>query len=148
MSDAGKAINIHSDLDIQAGSRHARLLANGTHLRLITDDPAGFLTESSHALRSATAGSSSVRLVIAQTAAALDQAGLSAEVASPRGTLIELGRGRGSSVGRLATGSPHVRLGNPVALVSLVGRSKWIVGAAPVILIGVLRLKTRRHRAP
>ena len=151
MTAAGRGVEIHSDLDLQAGSRHARLLANGSHLQLITDDPAGLWAESSRAVRSATNESASVRTVITQTAAALNDAGLSVEVTGSRGTVIELGHGRGSSIGRIATGSPHVRLGNPIALGSaaVAGRSKPILVATSVVfLAAALRRRRRRLTAP
>ncbi len=147
MSDTGGEFEVSSDLDIQVGAHHARLLADGTHLRLVTDDASALWAETARAVRSV-GSRASARTVITQAATALDGAGLSVEVTGSRGTVVQLGRGRGSTSGRIATGSPHVEFGHPIAigsavLTSLPRRLLLGVGSAVLVLVGVRRLRAR-----
>jgi hypothetical protein len=129
MSETGGLVLITSDLDIQAGPHHARLVANGTHLRLVTDDAAGLWSQAPRAANGASP--TSARTVAGQAAEALVGAGLSLEVTGSRGTVIEIGRDRASRAGRIATGSPHIRLGRPLAVIILAWRLRRRCSSAP-----------------
>jgi hypothetical protein len=116
--DDGRRLAIQSDLRLTSRDVWVNIAADGHHLRVATND-AGLLWTHFKGTHS------SWRQTLRQTGAALEQAGLSAELTDPRGSLIRFGDGCGSPAGRLASGGPFVGLGSARVLSRSALRYAW-----------------------
>ncbi len=114
-SELVRDLDIQCDLTLESVGQRTRVVADGRHLRIVTDD-AGRVWAQTSAAALPLGGHQPLRLVVGAIADRLDQAGMSAEITDAQGTVIQLGRGRGSWAGRLLTRSPHVTLARPRVL--------------------------------
>jgi len=111
---------LQADLVLTVGDVRARIIGDGDRLTLVTADPAGLWDEAAHA--ELPPGASSLSRLLGQVAGALDSAGLTLDVAGDDGTVLALGRGCRSVLGRVLTGDRHLRLGSAKAVYPLVAR--------------------------
>ncbi len=123
-----------------------RVSASGPTVTVATDDPVAVWEA---ATGGAAAGDALLRVVAGQ----LHEQGITLAVSGPGGTVATVGAGVDSSLGRLATGSRHVRLGRPAAVAPLARaralslvqahRSEVYAGAAALATLAALALWRR-----
>ena len=154
-ADRGRrsTLRVEADLDIQVAGTSAHLGGHGDRLTLTCADPDQLWAAVSVAAAAAPMGSDSGPRAVGRLADELTAAGLGLEVVGPHGTMVRLGQGVHSLLGRAATGSYAVRPGTPSAVVSVFGRRQRRTGAA--VGIGALlaglgagiaaRTRSRRH---
>ena len=109
MTSADGAARVHADLQLQFGDVGARLVGDGTSLRLETDDAGGLaaaLLDTACSLDVA-----SPRNALGELAALLSGAGVRLDLVGEHGTVATIGAGRRSGVLRSITGVQHVQLG-------------------------------------
>ena len=133
-------------VDGPRGRTSGRARGDGAVLRIWTDDAAAAWD----AVAEAAPGGASA---LGHLADALHQQGLAVEVSGPQGVLATVGAGADSVVGRVATGSRHVRPGRPAALRPLVvaqlrsgaRRRGPLLAALTAVVLLAARRRARGH---
>lgn len=100
---------VTADLDITVDGFSARLEGTGQHLVLRSDHPQLMWSSLTQASLPDAVGSISGLRAAGRAAQALSDIGLHLDVQGPRGTIVSLGHGEHSLIGRLLTGSDAVR---------------------------------------
>jgi hypothetical protein len=149
-------LRLQADLDILVAGHPATVSADGTHVRVRTDDPVPIVRELQLAARQAGVGHVGPAHALGRVADELAAAGLTATVEGPRGPVLHLGA-PGSRLGRWVTGSTVVRPGPVSGWRAVLGgavdrdlrrRRAWLgaaAGTVTVVVAGVAVLR-RRHR--
>lgn len=99
-----------ADLVIAVDGSSARLEGTGQHLVLRSDRPELMWSSLTHAVLPHEVGSTGGLRAAGRAAQAISDIGLHLDVQGPHGTIVSLGHGEQSIVGRVVTGSSAVRL--------------------------------------
>ena len=157
MTSADGAARVHADLQLQVGDVRARLVGDGTSLRLETDDAGGLAAAVLDTASSLDV--SSPRNALGEFAALLGGAGVRLDFVGEHGTVATIGPGRRSGVLRSLTGLQHVQFG-PTRVVARtaiatsrhshhvragVARFALRIGAVAAVAAAVLAAGHRHH---
>lgn len=147
-------LSISADLRFDIDGNHGTVIGDGHSVVVFSESPLRLLS----ALRQVELPSQLVGLKVRRAVGAaadyLSATGMSVEVRGDRGTLLVLGAGHDSKVGRWLTGSDSVEFGSSVYLASvvaertgqLVATRKIGVAAAFVAFLGVVSAVIWRRR--
>lgn len=154
-ADRGRrpTLRVEADLDIRVAGTSAHLGGHGDRLTLTCAEPDQLWAAVSVAGAGAPTGFDSGPRAVGRLADELTAAGLGLEVVGPHGTMVRMGHGVHSPLGRAATGSYAVRPGTPSAVASVLGRQQrrtaaaiGVAGLLAGVSAGIAALtRSRRH---
>ena len=119
-------LEVRASLQVEVDGLAASVCGDGDDIVVECADPARFLREVTSAALPSSVGRIDGPLAVGRLADGLHATGVRLSVTGPRGTVIALGKCEASVLGKLLTGSRHVRLGSWSAtrpiVVAAVGR--------------------------
>ena len=147
------ALEVLAQLQLDLDGHVATLTGSGEDLVLVASDPAALLDQLATAAIPVGVGQVDGPRALGLVADILGQAGLRLTVQGPNGTLVTLGRGQASYLGRLLTGSERAQPGTVRSLAPLVraiavqrlGRER-LLGIAGLVAV-ILALASLRRKS-
>ena len=149
---AARTTEVFADLRMETGGHRAHLVGDGRSLVLHVDEPLGMVTSLRRVALPEASGIAQQSRGLGRMATVLDTAGITVDVRGPDGDLlVRLGRGPGSRLGRLLTGSGSVRLGTARVLTGPVTDAlptgRILLGAGAAVIATAAAIAVRRARS-
>ncbi len=141
------ALRVDADLFIDVDGTPAHLRGAGSHLVLSSPHPERVWAAAVGSALPAGVGVVDGPRAVGRLADALAGAGLSLDVTGPHGSVVRLGAGVSSALGRVSTGSAAVRPGPPLAVGAVVlAPHRRVLAPALAVLAAVVLWWARRAR--
>ncbi len=135
MTPEGARLEVTADLAIEVDGAPVRVTAEGGDLRVVADDVRGFVL-GLRAAATARNGTRPGRADVRELAAALADAGLTARLDAPSHSVVTLGAGVDSALGRVLLSTRQARP-DPLGVLRASGRARLVEAAlAGVVLVG------------
>jgi hypothetical protein len=149
---AARTTEVFADLRMETGGHRAHLVGDGSSLVLHLDQPLAMAASLRRVSLPEAAGVAQQSRGLGRMATVLDTAGFTVDVRGPDGDLlVRLGRGQGSRLGRLLTGSRAVRFGSAReltgTLTDALPTGRILVGACAVVIATAAAIAVRRARS-
>lgn len=143
-------LRVDADLRLDVDGVTASITGHGDDVTVFSETPGRLWAALAEAALPSGVGRVDGPRALGRLANSLDERGVRVHIDGPQGRLVTLGDPRSSFVGRVATGSGHLRLGSPRAVGPIVAarlRPRYLAAATFIGLSAVLAAWHRRRRS-